>query len=255
MINNKKKYKIALCFWGILRSLKYTYQNIINNIINPLIKYNCEITIYMHTYSIDGIYINNRANDKPVKLNAEEDIKLLNPNYYKIDKQEDFDKSISYDLYKTNGDPWDNNFETFTNFIRALNSLYQLKNLIENNKKEEFDLYFLVRPDVKFDRMITEKILLHSLCLKDNKIFVPKFHAWNGYNDRFAIGKWKAIEIYLSRFLFALEYSKIKKLHSETFLKDYLIENNIKIIFLDIIFRRIRSDGSIFILDKKRKLI
>ena len=103
-VNNPKKYKVALCFWGILRSLKFTYDNIKNNIIKPLINYNCEVTIFIHTYSIDGVYINKRANDKPIILNTLEDIKLLNPHFYKIDKQEDFDKSINYHDYKSKGD-------------------------------------------------------------------------------------------------------------------------------------------------------
>lgn len=69
-----------------------------------------------------------------------------------------------------------------------------------------------------------------------------------------AIGKWHSIKIYLSRFEYALKYSRIKQLHSETFLKDWLLKNNIKIILIDIIFRRIRTDGTVFFLDKKRKL-
>ncbi len=254
MDSNKRKYKIAICFWGILRSVKYTYQNIIKNIYRPLISYNCELTVFIHTYSIDDVYTNERANDKPIKLNTEEDIKLLNPNFYKIDRQEDFDKSINYELYKKKGDPWNNNFQTFTNLIRALNSLNQLKILIENNKNEEFDAYFVIRPDVIFDTIISEKLLLNSIILKQNKLFIPKFHSWGGCNDRMTIGKWNSIKIYLSRFIYALEYSLTKTLHSEIFLKDWLIKNNIKILLLDIIFRRIRTDGSVYFMDKNKKL-
>ena len=55
--------RIALGFWGITRSLKYTIQSIKQHIISPLQQQNIEIVIYMHTYKVNSTYNNIRTNE------------------------------------------------------------------------------------------------------------------------------------------------------------------------------------------------
>ena len=47
-INNNKK--IAVCFFGLTRSLKHTIDSIKKNIFHPLQKNNINYDIYLHTY-------------------------------------------------------------------------------------------------------------------------------------------------------------------------------------------------------------
>ena len=80
--------KIALLFWGLTRSLKFSIKTIEERILNILLKNNIEYDIYMHTYKINNLYSNKRANEKNIKLNFSE-YKLLNPKYF-IWKLENF---------------------------------------------------------------------------------------------------------------------------------------------------------------------
>ena len=71
--------KIALCFWGLTRSLKYTIKSIREHILNVLQKSNedtsnepIEYTIFLHTYQFKSTYYNPRAKEVGVNLNFNE---------------------------------------------------------------------------------------------------------------------------------------------------------------------------------------
>ena len=50
--------KVALAFWGLTRSLKYTIDSINTKILNILKKHNIEYKIFMHTWTINSTYNN-----------------------------------------------------------------------------------------------------------------------------------------------------------------------------------------------------
>ena len=70
--------KVALAFWGLTRSLKYTINSINEKIINILKKNNIEYKIFMHTWIVNSIYNNTRSHENNIVLDNEE-YKLLNP--------------------------------------------------------------------------------------------------------------------------------------------------------------------------------
>ena len=63
--------------------------------------------------------------------------------------------------------------------------------------------------------------------IDDNLIIIPNF-AEHPINDRFAIGNPHVMQIYGERYTSAYKYSLENQLHTESFLNDYLIKNNIK---------------------------
>jgi hypothetical protein len=69
--------KIALCFWGITRSLKYTIDSIKEKIFNILKSNNIEYTIFMHTYRLNS-YKNTRTCENIQDI---EDIEMMNISY------------------------------------------------------------------------------------------------------------------------------------------------------------------------------
>ena len=70
--------KVALAFWGITRSLKYTIKSIKKYVFDELRSANIEYDVFVHTYKIDN-YVNKRAHEnKGTKINHNE-YKLLNP--------------------------------------------------------------------------------------------------------------------------------------------------------------------------------
>jgi hypothetical protein len=145
---------------------------------------------------------NLRNNENNTRLNFTE-WKLLKPNHIVIDDQDKFDKTIDYKSYQTFGDPWKNDFHSFKNHLRALNSLYQVTNLLESVQNRQislknqngqnpvktsiFDVVVFLRPDVMYISELPIYLFNHF----QSALFVPDFQrscSGKEFNDRMAMG-------------------------------------------------------------------
>ena len=113
--------KVCVCFFGLTRSLRYTYESIHNNIFKILELNDIEYDIYLHTYDLQMLS-NQRSQECNCILDTNE-YKLLKPKEYIIDNQNEFDKSFDYESVMKYGDSWNDNFSSLKNLIRQLNSL------------------------------------------------------------------------------------------------------------------------------------
>ena len=86
--------KVALCFWGISRSTEFTIESIENCIWKPLVNAGIEYKTFVHTMTLDEPYTNPRAEEWNVQLNNDT-WKLLFPDKYHVERQEDVDKKLS----------------------------------------------------------------------------------------------------------------------------------------------------------------
>jgi hypothetical protein len=235
--------KIAICFWGLNRSLDYTFESIKNNILDILKKSNIEYDIYIHTYNIDRLYSNIRAGEESCKI-SNSNLHLLNSDYTLIDNQDEIDNILNLQKYRKYGCPWNsNNYETLNNLIRSLYSLNKIteKLFFEiNNNNKKYDSVIYSRPDVIY----INKFDINYLNMQNNTIKLVDYAKYP-INDRFAICTIDTAKIYGTRYNKALNYSNNKPLHSETFLYDILIKNNIKIEEIHFVFYRVRTNGKI----------
>jgi len=237
--------KIGLAFFGITRSLKYTIKYIKLNILDILTRNNIEYDIFIHTYKLNS-YKNIRTNEFINNIDNDE-YKLLNAKYIQIDDQDEIKEKINLPLYRTNADPWETDYNSVDNFILAQYSKSQLVNMIEKSNII-YDYIIFLRPDVlyvnKFDIDFLKKIT-------DNSICIPNFHLYNfknddiKFNDRFCITNMKTYKLYGDIYKYLLDISKIEELHSETILCKLMINYNLKIIYLDFLFLRVRFNGII----------
>jgi len=232
--------KIALCFFGITRSLRYTIDSIKDNILEELNKNNIEYDILLHTYFLDS-YINYRVNTESIKDMDNDEYKLLKAKYVQIDNQDKIKKEINMEQYRTHKDPWHTKYNSVDNFILAQYSKLQIVKMIEKSENS-YDYIIYLRPDVLYLYKFNIDFLNR---IKDNIICIPKDSLFGKYrfNDRFAITNKETYKIYGNVFNDLLEISKNQPLHSETILGERLYNNNIKIDYIRIKFRRIRANG------------
>ena len=103
--------RIAIGFFGLIRSLKFTHESIKDNLLNILENNGHEYDIYMHTYDLK-VLTNKRTHEKDITLNVM-DYKLLNPKEIIIDDQDEFDKSFDYEKIMSYGNAWEKSNDNF----------------------------------------------------------------------------------------------------------------------------------------------
>jgi len=231
--------KVALCFWGLTRSLKFTHKSIQDKILNVLKNASINYTIFLHTYKFKSKYYNPRAKEVGLTLDFD-DYKLLNANFVQIDDQDEIKKQLNLQQYRYQHDPWNTNYICVDNFICAMYSKKQLGKMVENSG-QEFDRIIFLRPDVKFLNNFDVSWL--SL-VNNNNVIIPGFALFSEFNDRFCIANCKNAQIYCNLFDNMLEYSKAHPLHSETFQSFYLRKvYRLSIQYILFFFNRVRSNG------------
>ncbi len=242
--------KIAICFWGLTRSLKFTIDSLKNNIFDQLDKNNIEYDKFLHTYYFEGKYNNKYSNEKNIKLDFDE-YKLLNSDYFQIDNQDDVIKKIDFKKYEYNNTVH-NNRTMLKNAILALYSLKKISNMIqETNIKYDYILF--IRPDSKILNKFNTRWFLLS---KKKKILSPRFGKSNGLNNRMFVGNYNQGIIFANALDYVEEYTENKVFISEKFtfwlVRKKMFPNEKHLIrFIDFKFQRIRANGEIAKLDRK----
>lgn len=232
--------KIALCFWGLTRSLKYTIHSIKKRILTVLKNNKIEYKIFMHTYKFDSQYVNPRAHEYNVDLDFDE-YTLLNPDYIEIDDQDEIKQKIDVFKYRTHDDPWNSDYISVDNFLCAMYSKKQLGQMVENCE-ETFDYIIYLRPDVKYHSSFDIKFL--SIVNKYT-ICTPNFHLFPKLNDRFCILTNNNLRKYYLLFDEMYEYSLTQPLHSERFQYHTLINRyKLSIKYIPFLFNRVRANGN-----------
>ena len=218
--------KVAIGFFGITRSLKYTIDSIRENVFNALDSENIEFDVFVHCYFLTT-YKNIRTGENIQNSSQidNDEYKLLNPKYYKQDNQDDIAENLNLKQFRTHRDPWNSNYNSVDNFILAAYSKYMLTSMINQNIKE-YDYVLFMRPDCLY---------LHKLksdffkLVTDTSIVMPSFGCCpteGDVNDRFAITNTKNYKIYGEVYTQLLEISKKQCLHSETILALILKKRN-----------------------------
>ena len=232
--------RVALAFWGLTRSLKYTIGSINEKILNSLKKNNIEYKIFMHAWTVNSVYNNTRAKEANIHLDNEE-YKLLSPDYFETHDQDEFKKNINLNAFRTHKDPWNTKYETVNNFICAMFSKSRCTQLISKSN-ENFDYIIFLRPDCMY---LTNFDISFLKLVNDNTICIPNFALYNNFNDRFCITNMATYQLYGDVFSKLFMYSKNFSLHSETVHYNIIKQHNINIQLIKFKFKRVRANGTI----------
>ena len=237
-----KKIKVAICFFGLTRSLKFTLPSIEKYLLGPLKQYGIKHDIYLHTYKTKKPYTNPRAGENGVTLDNNE-YKLLEPKRSIVEDKELVSKRIGLERYRAKGDPWGQersaipgDFTTLDNHILYLWSQKQLTSMWLQGGN--YSHIIMCRPDVLYQ----VPIQLDWFSFTSDKICIPNFGLCGNVNDRFALGRPEQMKPYGSRFDEALAYSKRHQLASEAYLIATMKKHKIKYEHVAFYFIRVRAN-------------
>jgi hypothetical protein len=258
--------RVAICFFGLMRSLHYTKQSLHAHVFDILDQHGIAYDIYLHTYNMNSLS-NARSREYNVSLNKNE-WKLLYPSKHVIDDNDEIEWTVVNPLLPQlldHGDPWKERLP-YPSLRNLIKQLYSLKRVTElwRNRTADYQIVLYLRPDVWFfndlnmtdlTNALTQSSFPSSSSLNSRRfIYVPRFHSWGGVNDRFAFGPPEVMRLYGSRYDKALNYSKAHPLHPETFLRDLLGARNVSTRHTDILFERVRSNGVLWGVPKGEKI-
>ena len=256
----RKPPKVALVFYGLLRSIQYTLPNLQKQVFCALTNAGYEYDIYCHNYTFpqNHKYTNVRSREYNIDLDPNA-YKLLKPKYYISDNQLDIAAQLNLETYRTHGDPWPKTgFKTMDNYLLAMYSRKKVTELLAQNiasdpQNHEYAMVMFLRSDVLFENTLPILKLLALITDQESRAptaracLIPNFHHWlGGLNDRMFISKPSLALEYGLAFDKLLALSKERKLHSEQINKHLIIDvYHATPILVPIFFARVRANGVI----------
>ena len=237
--NQPVRPRIAIGFFGITRSLKWTLPSIQKNIIAPARELG-EVRLFAHLYQQE--HINNPRSGEHQSLDPNE-YQLLNCDEVKLEQPGNCLITENYEWILSHGDAFHDEGKSLANLIHQLHSLQQVGRMIEAWKP---DVMVLARPDLtyydNFAAVITKQLKFAS-----TKITIPDWQWYGGYNDRFAICGLDAGRIYSNRIDLIPDYLNKTggPLPAERFLRFNLHKARITVKACSLRASRTRANGKV----------
>lgn len=236
----------AIVYFGLTRSTRKVYTTHITNIFNILEQNNLSYKKFMHTWKTgdNKQYIWDKIIREPIDY---EEYMLLSPDYYKIDSQDDFLNTINMDnfFYK---DVWNTKGHStqgewlaglVRNHICSLESMKRGIEMVEGCMINgvTFKYIMFIRPDVEIKTILP----LENILSNEDKIIIPNFEHYEGYNDRFAIMNYNNACIYGKRINELADFRKTHgRIISEKYVKYIIDKYKLQVKFIEFKFDLIR---------------
>lgn len=231
--------KIAICFFGITRSVRHTLPSIEQNIYTPC-RDKGEVRVFAHFF--DQTRVISKRSRENVKLDPNEH-RLLKIDDLQLEAPEGCLEEHGFEQLKAFGDTRRDGFQSLRNLTCALHSLSRVAT---HALAWQPDIFVFVRPDLRYHESLRD--ILNQAISGDLKgAVIPDWQHWRGgLNDRFAICTTQAAaEAYAMRVHKMRSYCEYfqEPLHAESLLR-YVMENErINIYPTSVKASRIRADG------------
>ena len=228
-------YDFAIIYCGLTRSIKKTHESHKSFVFDILKKYNLTYQIFMHTWKTkdDEQHIWDKI--IPQKIDYLE-YKLLSPDFYKLDNQEEFLKSINMDNYfykdvikqfgYTHNGEWLP--QLVMNHLCLLESQKRGFDMVTTCglKGNTFKFIMFIRPDITIHNELPIDIIMSNY----DKIHVPNHSHYEGINDQFAILNYYNAPFYANKINEIAEFRKKHgRIVSEKYCKFIILKYNMKI--------------------------
>lgn len=239
----------VLLFGLVQRSLGHVVKDLRRHLLEPLARQG-EVEVFFHTWKTGPLF-NPRAGEYGTCSDPEEIHRHLPEARGRVDDEAGFMKLIDWEaIYKNNPMRSHCRDETsarvaIRNTILTLHSLEMVYDEFLGKFASAADLVVASRADLRFRGPV-----IVPETVPEWTVFLPSFHSWGGVNDRFAFGRPDAMEAYARRSAFFDGFMLNPSRHNpEWVLMKWLERNQLRVAPTNIIFQRIRADGSIFPVD------
>ena len=231
--------RIAIGFFGITRSLKWTLPSIQKNIIAPTRELG-ETRLFAHFFQQE--HINNPRTGENQSLDTNE-YQLLECDEVELEKPGNCLARANYDWILSHGDAFHDEGKSLANLIHQLHSLQHVGRMIDAWQP---DVMLLVRPDLTYHDNFAKVIAKH-VGSSSTKLTIPDWQWYGGYNDRFAVCGRDAGRIYSNRIELISDYLDKTggPLPAERFLRFNLHKARISVKACSLRASRTRVNGKI----------
>ncbi len=226
--------RVAVCFFGIPRSLRFTQPSIIRNILEPINRF-AEVRVFVHFF--DQKEVNNPRTGERGEMCQES---IIQPNQTLVMEKPDLClNKWSYEDLKLYGDYWSDEFKSLRNLIHQLHSIREVTLL---SQAFNADCTVFVRPDLWYYDDLSPTVL-QALSKGHDTVYLPYWQKYGGENDRFAVVGKNCVKAYGYRIQSALNFCKLygSSLHSESLLKFSLSDT--KVTHIPCRAARVRING------------
>ena len=232
--------KIAICFFGITRSLGFTIESIENRVLSPAREAG-RVKVFSHFFNQRQIY-NPRSGE--VGLVDIYEQRLLPSDWIAFEEPNEGLPADDLERLKRFGDRWNDNFVSLRNVIHQLHSLDRVTTAAIGWSA---DVYIFVRPDIQYHDSLGPYVR-HAIESAGAVLLIPDWQHGYGYNDRFAVCNTTSVAIaYGKRVRNSVEYCMKRKgpLHSESLLEYSLVKEGIRPEPMNVKGSRVRLNGSV----------
>lgn len=245
----QKKLKIAVCFFGITRSLTHTIGSIEKNILGPARELG-EVRVFAHFFRQLAI---DNPRSRESGLLAQDEHVLLNADLLELEEPGLCLSAHDFDVIKTYGDRWKDEFRSLKNLVHQLHSLNRVTNVALD---WDADIYIFARPDLMYHDSF-KRVLRKVARSRLRTAYIPTWQRWHGgLNDRFGVCVGAdAAQAYGTRLTCALQFAETdtmrfngtdRGLHGERLLGHVLRSAGIRVKGLGVRASRIRNGGFMY---------
>ena len=231
--------KIAIGFFGLARSLKWTLPSIKENIIAPAREVG-DVRLFAHLYKQTHITNPRSGEDDPLDP---EEYRLLECDEVQLEEPGRCLEEARYEWILSHGDAFHDGGKSLANLIHQLHSLQVVGQMIDIWHP---DVVVLVRPDLYYHDSLKTVIYEHTK-QPSARISLPIWQWYGGYNDRFAVCGRLSFKSYTNRLDFVATYLHKTggPLPAERFLKFSLHQQGIQPDAFSLRASRVRANGKI----------
>ena len=234
------EFDFAICYFGLTRSTKKVYESHYKYMFDVLKRHNLSFKVFMHTWKTNDNKQRVWENVVPQEIDYSE-YKLLNPDVYQIDNQDDFMATVDMDqyFYKQINKHYEWLPQLVYNHICALESQKRSVELVETamSSGQTFKRIMIVRPDT----LIEQELPIEHILANPDALSIPNQEHYEGYNDRFAIGPYSLIKHYGKRMQELAEFRKYNgRIVSEKYVKFIVDKYKIPLNFIQFKFTLVR---------------